>query len=88
MNILLVSPVISAQRICSCLGALKRFVFVLGGHSLQVLWLPWELRDLVQELDPALLQTSGRKVSVEELQENKIVKLNLHYSSMSEEQIR
>ncbi|XP_064206930.1 glycerophosphodiester phosphodiesterase domain-containing protein 5-like [Anguilla rostrata] len=56
-------------------------------RSNQVLWLPWELRDLVQELDPALQQTSGKRASIEELQEGNIVKLNLHYSSMSEEQI-
>ncbi|KAJ8386621.1 hypothetical protein AAFF_G00168530 [Aldrovandia affinis] len=56
-------------------------------RSSQVLWLPWELRDLVQELDPALQQTSGRRASIEELQENHIVKLNLHYSFMSQEQI-
>ncbi|KAG9328631.1 hypothetical protein JZ751_012690 [Albula glossodonta] len=56
-------------------------------QSSQVLWLPWELRDLVQELDPALQQTSGRRASIEELQEDHVVKLNLHYSSMSQEQI-
>ncbi|KAJ8410798.1 hypothetical protein AAFF_G00187550 [Aldrovandia affinis] len=57
-------------------------------NSSQVLWLPAERRDLVQELDPALQQTSGFKASIEELQENHVVRLNLHYSSMSQEQIR
>ncbi|KAG7470940.1 hypothetical protein MATL_G00119180 [Megalops atlanticus] len=56
-------------------------------NSSQVLWLPAEHRDLVQELDPALQQTSGHRASIEELQENHIVRLNLHYSSMSQEQI-
>ncbi|XP_061596311.1 glycerophosphodiester phosphodiesterase domain-containing protein 5-like [Cololabis saira] len=52
-------------------------------HSSQVLWLPSDLRALVQELDPELQQTSGSRLPVEELQDNHIVKLNLHYSSMS-----
>ncbi|KAG9338694.1 hypothetical protein JZ751_025362, partial [Albula glossodonta] len=56
-------------------------------NSSQVLWLPAEQRDMVQELDPSLQQTSGSKASIEELQENHIVRLNLHYSSMSQEQI-
>lgn len=52
-------------------------------HSNQVLWLPPELRALVQEMDPDLQQTSGSRLPLEELQQNHIVKLNLHYSSMS-----
>lgn len=56
--------------------------------TLQVLWLPSERRDLVQKIDPALQQTSGNKASIEELQDNHIVRLNLHYSSMSQEHIR
>ncbi|XP_031429340.1 glycerophosphodiester phosphodiesterase domain-containing protein 5 isoform X2 [Clupea harengus] len=56
-------------------------------NSSQVLWLPSELRVLVQELDPELQQTSGRGGSIEELQEDHIVRLNLHYSFMSQEQI-
>lgn len=54
----------------------------------KVLWLPADQRDLVQELDPELQQTSGSRASIEELQENNIIRLNLHYSSMSQEQIR
>lgn len=53
----------------------------------QVLWLPSEQRALVQELDPELQQTSGSRGSIEELQGDHIVRLNLHYSSMSQEQI-
>ncbi|XP_028323275.1 glycerophosphodiester phosphodiesterase domain-containing protein 5-like isoform X2 [Gouania willdenowi] len=52
-------------------------------RSSQVLWLPSDLRSLVQELDPELQQTSGSRLPLEELQGNNIVKLNLHYSSMS-----
>nr|XP_046266173.1 glycerophosphodiester phosphodiesterase domain-containing protein 5-like isoform X3 [Scatophagus argus] len=56
-------------------------------HSSQVLWLPSDLRTLVQELDPELQQTSSIRLPLEELQRNHIVKLNLHYSSMSPELI-
>ncbi|XP_041808296.1 glycerophosphodiester phosphodiesterase domain-containing protein 5-like isoform X3 [Chelmon rostratus] len=56
-------------------------------HSSQVLWLPSDLRALVQEMDPELQQTSGSRLPLEELQRNHIVKLNLHYSAMSTELI-
>ncbi|KAM3842173.1 glycerophosphodiester phosphodiesterase domain-containing protein 5-like, partial [Diretmus argenteus] len=56
-------------------------------HSFQVLWLPSDLRTLVQEMDPELQQTSGSRLPLEELQSNHIVKLNLHYSVMSTELI-
>uniref|UniRef100_A0A673FXX2 Glycerophosphodiester phosphodiesterase domain containing 4a n=1 Tax=Sinocyclocheilus rhinocerous TaxID=307959 RepID=A0A673FXX2_9TELE len=56
-------------------------------NSSQVLWLPADQRSLVQELDPELQQTSGDHASLEELQEEHIVRLNLHYSYMSQEQI-
>ncbi|KAM3601932.1 uncharacterized protein V6R79_021469 [Siganus canaliculatus] len=54
-------------------------------NSSQVLWLPSDLRSLVQKLDPDLQQTSGSQLPLEELQRNHIVRLNLHYSSMSSE---
>uniref|UniRef100_A0A672PQJ2 Glycerophosphodiester phosphodiesterase domain containing 4a n=1 Tax=Sinocyclocheilus grahami TaxID=75366 RepID=A0A672PQJ2_SINGR len=57
-------------------------------NSSKVLWLPADQRSLVQELDPELQQTSGDHASLEELQEEHIVRLNLHYSYMSQEQIR
>uniref|UniRef100_UPI0037E7606E glycerophosphodiester phosphodiesterase domain-containing protein 5-like n=1 Tax=Semicossyphus pulcher TaxID=241346 RepID=UPI0037E7606E len=57
-------------------------------RSSQVLWLPSDLRALVQEMDPELQQTSGSRLTLEELQINNIVKLNLHYSSMSSQLIR
>lgn len=56
--------------------------------SSQVLWLPSDLRALVQEMDPELQQTSGSRLPLEELQSNNIVKLNLHYSSMSSMLVR
>ncbi|KAM4620794.1 glycerophosphodiester phosphodiesterase domain-containing protein 5 [Polymixia lowei] len=56
-------------------------------HSYQVLWLPSDLRALVQEMDPELQQTSGSQLPLEELQRHHIVKLNLHYSAMSTELI-
>ncbi|XP_076846910.1 glycerophosphodiester phosphodiesterase domain-containing protein 5 isoform X2 [Brachyhypopomus gauderio] len=57
-------------------------------NSSKVLWLPAYKRKLVQEFDPELQQTSGVRASIEELQEEHIVRLNLHYSSMSQDQIR
>uniref|UniRef100_A0A3Q0S1Y6 Glycerophosphodiester phosphodiesterase domain containing 4b n=1 Tax=Amphilophus citrinellus TaxID=61819 RepID=A0A3Q0S1Y6_AMPCI len=51
-------------------------------QSSQVLWLPSDLRALVQELDPEFQQTSGSRLPLEELQNNHIVKLNLDYTSM------
>uniref|UniRef100_A0A8C6WMK9 Glycerophosphodiester phosphodiesterase domain containing 4b n=1 Tax=Neogobius melanostomus TaxID=47308 RepID=A0A8C6WMK9_9GOBI len=56
--------------------------------SEQVLWLPSDLRSLVQETDPDLQQTSGSRLPLEELQSNNIVKLNLHYSAASPQLVR
>ncbi|XP_016381728.1 glycerophosphodiester phosphodiesterase domain-containing protein 5 isoform X2 [Sinocyclocheilus rhinocerous] len=57
-------------------------------HSSQVLWLPPELREFVQEIDPELQQTTAELAPVEELQLRHISRLNIHYSSMSEKEIR
>ncbi|XP_069396090.1 glycerophosphodiester phosphodiesterase domain-containing protein 5-like [Paralichthys olivaceus] len=54
-------------------------------QSSQVLWLPSDLRSVVQEFDPELQQTSGSRLPLEELQSNNVVKLNLDYTSMSAE---
>uniref|UniRef100_A0A3P8WBK9 Glycerophosphodiester phosphodiesterase domain-containing protein 5-like n=1 Tax=Cynoglossus semilaevis TaxID=244447 RepID=A0A3P8WBK9_CYNSE len=51
--------------------------------SSQVLWLPSDLRSLVQETDPELQQTSGSRLPLEVLQRNHIVKVNLRYSDVS-----
>lgn len=56
--------------------------------GVQVLWLPSDLRPLVQEMDPELRQTSGSWLPLEELQWYNIVKVNLHYSVMSAELVR
>lgn len=53
-----------------------------------VLWLPNVERSLVQDLIPRMQQISEEQASIEKLQENNIVKLNLHYSQMSAKQIR
>ncbi|KAI7795994.1 glycerophosphodiester phosphodiesterase domain-containing protein 5 [Triplophysa rosa] len=57
-------------------------------HSSQVLWLPSELREFVHDIDPMLQQTSNDQAAVKDLQLRNIVKLNIHYSSMSEKDIR
>ncbi|XP_034744965.1 glycerophosphodiester phosphodiesterase domain-containing protein 5-like [Etheostoma cragini] len=57
-------------------------------HSSQVLWLPSDRRAFVKSINPELQQTSGNRLSLEELQRDHIVKLNLHYSSMSTELTR
>ncbi|CAL8362109.1 unnamed protein product [Merluccius merluccius] len=56
-------------------------------NSSQVLWLPPEDRDMVQAVDPELQQTSGEKDSIQNLTDRHIRRLNLHYSSMSQQQI-
>ncbi|XP_034024523.1 glycerophosphodiester phosphodiesterase domain-containing protein 5-like [Thalassophryne amazonica] len=56
-------------------------------NSSQVLWLPSEDRDLVQAVDTELQQTSGEKASIQELTDSHIIRLNLHYSTMSQQQI-
>ncbi|XP_034557646.1 glycerophosphodiester phosphodiesterase domain-containing protein 5 isoform X1 [Notolabrus celidotus] len=56
-------------------------------NSSQVLWLPSEDRELVQAMDPDLQQTSGEKASIQELTDDHITRLNLHYSTMSQQQI-
>uniref|UniRef100_A0A8C2WXZ0 Glycerophosphodiester phosphodiesterase domain containing 4 n=1 Tax=Cyclopterus lumpus TaxID=8103 RepID=A0A8C2WXZ0_CYCLU len=51
-----------------------------------VLWLPSEDRELVQAVDPELQQTSGEKASIQDLRDGHITRLNLHYSTMSQQQ--
>ncbi|KAJ3590949.1 hypothetical protein NHX12_008897, partial [Muraenolepis orangiensis] len=55
--------------------------------SSQVLWLPSEDRDVVQAVDPELQQTSGERSSLQNLTDRHIRRLNLHYSSMSQQHI-
>lgn len=56
-------------------------------NSSQVLWLPSADRESVQAMDPDLQQTSGEKASIQELMDDHITRLNLHYSTMSQQQI-
>ncbi|XP_010868282.1 glycerophosphodiester phosphodiesterase domain-containing protein 5 isoform X1 [Esox lucius] len=56
-------------------------------NSSQVLWLPSEQREKIQQMDPELQQTAGQSASIEELHNNHITTLNLHYSTMSLQQI-
>ncbi|CAL8268106.1 unnamed protein product [Merluccius merluccius] len=56
-------------------------------RSQQVLWLPQDQRALVQQMDPELQQTSGRR-PLEELRRNCIVKVNMNYRDLSTELIR
>ncbi|XP_054610114.1 glycerophosphodiester phosphodiesterase domain-containing protein 5-like [Dunckerocampus dactyliophorus] len=53
----------------------------------QVLWLPPELRSEVVDMDLGLQQTSGTELPLWELHKNHIVKLNLHYTSLSAQRI-
>uniref|UniRef100_A0A8C7FGM7 Glycerophosphodiester phosphodiesterase domain containing 4 n=1 Tax=Oncorhynchus kisutch TaxID=8019 RepID=A0A8C7FGM7_ONCKI len=52
-------------------------------NSSQVLWLPSDQRGEIQQVDPELQQTAGQTASIQELQDNHITSLNLHYSTMS-----
>ncbi|XP_075707474.1 glycerophosphodiester phosphodiesterase domain-containing protein 4 [Rhinoderma darwinii] len=52
-----------------------------------VLWLPNEMRPFVQSVAPGFQQTLGFKASMEELVSDHIVKLNLPYSEMSQQDI-
>ncbi|XP_058484170.1 glycerophosphodiester phosphodiesterase domain-containing protein 5-like isoform X1 [Solea solea] len=69
----------------------QRTLEVINGSSIpssQVLWLPSDFRAQVQEMDPDLQQTSGRRLPLEELQSNNIVRMNLHYTSLSAELVK
>ncbi|KAG8551289.1 hypothetical protein GDO81_004047, partial [Engystomops pustulosus] len=53
-----------------------------------VLWLSNDLRDEVYSLYPGFQQTQGYKDSIQHLVHNHIVKLNLPYSAMNQQDIR
>ncbi|XP_021140751.1 glycerophosphodiester phosphodiesterase domain-containing protein 4 isoform X2 [Columba livia] len=59
-----------------------------GTWFLKVLWLEDDMRSFVQSVAPGFQQTIGRKVPVEDLLMDNIVKLNLPYTEMSSEDIR
>ncbi|OCT96368.1 glycerophosphodiester phosphodiesterase domain-containing protein 5 [Xenopus laevis] len=54
----------------------------------QIFWLLDEMRLYVQSVAPGFQQTYGLKAPVKDLKENNIVKLNLPYTDMSQEDIR
>lgn len=55
---------------------------------LQVMWLPDTERQLVRQIAPAFQQTSGLKLDAEHLREKGIVKLNLRYTKVTNEDVR
>uniref|UniRef100_A0A8K9VBE5 Glycerophosphodiester phosphodiesterase domain containing 4a n=1 Tax=Oncorhynchus mykiss TaxID=8022 RepID=A0A8K9VBE5_ONCMY len=55
----------------------------INSSQARVLWLPSDQRGEIQQVDPELQQTAGQTASIQELQDNHITTLNLHYSTMS-----
>ncbi|CAB1348883.1 unnamed protein product [Coregonus sp. 'balchen'] len=55
----------------------------INSSQARVLWLPSDQREEIQQVDPELQQTAGQTASIQELQNNHITTLNLHYSTMS-----
>ncbi|XP_069060012.1 glycerophosphodiester phosphodiesterase domain-containing protein 4 [Pleurodeles waltl] len=69
---------------------IKRTLQVINESAVDphlVLWLSNEARADVATVSPGFQQTLGRKAPIEELVKSNIVKLNLHYSEMSSEDI-
>uniref|UniRef100_A0A8C9L962 Glycerophosphodiester phosphodiesterase domain containing 5 n=1 Tax=Pavo cristatus TaxID=9049 RepID=A0A8C9L962_PAVCR len=56
-----------------------------SGIQQQVMWLPDTERQLVRQIAPAFQQTSGLKLDAERLREKGIVKLNLRYTKVTNE---
>lgn len=54
----------------------------------QVMWLPDTERQLVRQVAPGFQQTSGLKLDAERLREKGIVKLNLRYTKVTNEDVR
>lgn len=54
----------------------------------QVMWLPEMERQLVRQVAPGFQQTSGLKLDAEHLREKGIVKLNLRYTKVTNEDVR
>jgi len=54
----------------------------------QVMWLPDTERQLVRQIAPGFQQTSGLKLDAEHLREKGIVKLNLRYTKVTNEDVR
>lgn len=54
----------------------------------QVMWLPDTERQLVRQIAPGFQQTSGFKLDSERMREKGIVKLNLRYTKVTNEDVR
>lgn len=54
----------------------------------QVMWLPDAERQLVRQVAPGFQQTSGFKLDSERMREKGIVKLNLRYTKVTNEDVR
>lgn len=52
------------------------------------MWLPDTERQLVRQIAPGFQQTSGLKLDAERLREKGIVKLNLRYTKVTNEDVR
>ncbi|XP_067841775.1 glycerophosphodiester phosphodiesterase domain-containing protein 5 [Heptranchias perlo] len=59
-----------------------------GINESLILWLPNSLRSVVQQKMPGFVHIHGGKKSIEELQLDKIGKLNVRYSEISSKEIR
>ncbi|XP_069748195.1 glycerophosphodiester phosphodiesterase domain-containing protein 5 isoform X3 [Narcine bancroftii] len=59
-----------------------------GKWFLKILWLPNSLRSIVQQKMPGFIHIHGGKKSIKELQQEKVTKLNVRYSEISDQEIR
>ncbi|XP_069748194.1 glycerophosphodiester phosphodiesterase domain-containing protein 5 isoform X2 [Narcine bancroftii] len=59
-----------------------------GINQSLILWLPNSLRSIVQQKMPGFIHIHGGKKSIKELQQEKVTKLNVRYSEISDQEIR
>ncbi|XP_058275199.1 glycerophosphodiester phosphodiesterase domain-containing protein 5 isoform X3 [Hirundo rustica] len=63
-------------------------ILASGIRQQAVMWLPDTERQLVRQVAPGFQQTSGLKLDAERLREKGIVKLNLRYTKVTNEDVR
>ncbi|XP_065689754.2 glycerophosphodiester phosphodiesterase domain-containing protein 5 isoform X1 [Patagioenas fasciata] len=63
-------------------------ILASGIRQQAVMWLPDTERQLVRQIAPGFQQTSGLKLDAERLREKGIVKLNLRYTKVTNEDVR
>ncbi|PKU33881.1 glycerophosphodiester phosphodiesterase hypothetical protein [Limosa lapponica baueri] len=63
-------------------------ILASGIRQHAVMWLPDTERQLVREIAPGFQQTSGLKLDAERMREKGIVKLNLRYTKVTNEDVR